>query len=86
MVAFLLVIAAAALIPAPVRAAQLGDGAAEEPGADHRDDGRYHRDAPAEHAHEGEHEAHDRDRAGRAPREHELVGAALPAPARGRSA
>jgi drug/metabolite transporter (DMT)-like permease len=86
MVAFLLVIAAAALIPAPVRAVQLGDGPAEEPGADHGDDGRYHRDAPAEHAHEREHEAHDRDRAGRAPREHELVGAALPAPARGRSA
>jgi drug/metabolite transporter (DMT)-like permease len=86
MVAFLLVIAAAALIPAPVRAVQLGDGAAEQPGADHGDDRREHRDAPAEHADEREHEAHDRDRARRAPREHELVGAALPSPARGRSA
>ena len=86
MFAFLLVIAAAALIPAPVRAVELADGAAEEPGADHGDDRREHRDAPPEHAHEREHEAHDRDRARRAPREHELVRAALTAPARGRSA
>ena len=50
MLAFLLVIAAAALIPAPVRAVELGDGAAEEPEADRGDDGRDHRDAPAEHA------------------------------------
>ena len=84
--AFLLVVAAAALIPAPVRAVELGDGAAEQPETDGGDDGRDHRDAPAEHAHEREHEAHDGDGAGRAPREHELVGAALPAPARGRSA
>jgi drug/metabolite transporter (DMT)-like permease len=86
MFAFLLVVAAAALIPAPVRAVDLGDGAAEQPGADGGDDRGDHRDAPAEHAHEGEHEAHDGDRAGRAPREHELVGPALAAPARGRSA
>jgi drug/metabolite transporter (DMT)-like permease len=86
MVAFLVVIGAAALIPAPVRAARLGDGAAEQPEADRGDDRGDHRDAPAEHADEREHEAHDGDRAGRAAREHELVGAALAAPARGRSA
>jgi drug/metabolite transporter (DMT)-like permease len=86
MLAFLLVIGAAALIPAPVRAAELGDGAAEEPGADHRDDRGEDRDAPAEHAHESEHEADHGDRAGRASGEHELVGAALTAAARGRSA
>jgi drug/metabolite transporter (DMT)-like permease len=86
MFAFLLVIAAAALIPAPVRAVRLGDGAAEEPGADHGHDGREHRYPPSEHAHEREHEPHHRDRARRAPREHELVGPALPAAARGRSA
>ncbi len=84
--AFLLVVGAAALIPAPVRAARLGDGAAEQPGADRGHDRREHRNAPAEHAHEREHEAHDRDRARRASREHELVRAALAAPARGRSA
>jgi len=85
-VAFLLVVAAAALIPAPVRAVELGDGAAEEPEADRGDDRRDHREAPAEHADEGEHEAHDRDGARRSSREHELVRAALAAPARGRSA
>jgi drug/metabolite transporter (DMT)-like permease len=84
--AFLLVIAAAALIPAPVRAAGLGDGAAEEPGADDRDDRGEHRYAPSEHAHEREDEAHDGDGAGGAPREDELVGAALAAAPRGRSA
>jgi drug/metabolite transporter (DMT)-like permease len=77
MVAFLLVIGAAALIPAPVRAAQLADGTAEQPEADGRDDRRDHRDAPAEHADEGEHDAHDGHRPGRRAREHELVGAAL---------
>jgi len=86
MFAFLLVVAAAALIPAPVRAADLGDAAAEEPGADGGDDRRDHRDAPAEHADDGEDEAHDGDRPGRASREHELVGAALATPARGGSA
>jgi hypothetical protein len=86
MLAFLLVVAAAALIPAPVRAVALVDGAAEEPEADGGDDRRDHREAPAEHAHEREHKAHDRNRARRASREHELVGAALATPSRGRSA
>ena len=86
MLAFLLVIGAAALIPAPVRAAALGDGAAEQPGADHGDDRGDHGDAPAEHAHEREHEAHDRHRARRAPREDELIRATLARPPRGRPA
>jgi drug/metabolite transporter (DMT)-like permease len=86
MLAFLLVIGAAALIPAPIRAAGLGDGAAEEPDADRGDDRGDHRYAPAEHAEDREQRADDGDRAGRAPREHELVGAALAGPARGRSA
>jgi drug/metabolite transporter (DMT)-like permease len=85
MLAFVLVIAAAALIPAPVRAA-LGDRAAEEQAADERDDGRDEREAEADHVDRGEDEAHDRDHAGRAPGEHELIGTALAAPARGRSA
>ena len=85
MFAFVLVIAAAALIPAPVRAA-LGDGAAEEQGADDRDDRRDERDAEAHDVDRREDEAHDRHDTGRAPREHELIGAALPAPSRGRSA
>jgi hypothetical protein len=81
MLAFLLVIGAAALIPAPVRAAaELRDSAAEEPEADRGDDRRDHRDAPAEHADEGEHEADDGDRAGSAAGEHELVRPALAAP------
>jgi drug/metabolite transporter (DMT)-like permease len=67
-------------------AAELSDGAAEQPEADRRDDRSDHRDAPAEDADEREHEAHDRHRARRASGEHELVGAALSAPARGRSA
>jgi drug/metabolite transporter (DMT)-like permease len=85
MLAFVLVIAAAALIPAPVRAA-LGDGAAEEQAADERDDRREERDAEPDHVHGGEDEADDRDHAGRAPREHELIGPPLPAASRGRSA
>jgi drug/metabolite transporter (DMT)-like permease len=85
MVAFVLVIAAAALIPAPVRAA-LGDRAAEEQGADERDDRGDEREAEADDVHGGEDEADDRDYAGRAPRQHELVRPALPAPSRGRSA
>jgi drug/metabolite transporter (DMT)-like permease len=85
MLAFLLVIAAAALIPAPTRAA-LGNVAAEQQGADHRDDGRYERDAEADHVHKRQHKAHDRDRAGRAARQRELVGAAFAAASRGRSA
>jgi drug/metabolite transporter (DMT)-like permease len=80
MLAFLLVIGAAALIPAPVRAVELGDGAAEEPDADRRHDRRDHRDAPAEHAHRREHEAHDGHRARRAPGEDELVSPALAGP------
>jgi drug/metabolite transporter (DMT)-like permease len=85
MVAFVLVIAAAALIPAPVRAA-LGDRAAEEQAADDRDDRGDERDAEAHDADRGEDEAHDGHHAGRAPREHELVRTALPAPSRGGSA
>jgi drug/metabolite transporter (DMT)-like permease len=83
MLAFVLVIAAAALIPAPVRAA-LGDRAAEEQAADDRDDRRDERDAEAHDADRGEDEPHDRDDAGRASREHALVRPALAAPARGR--
>jgi drug/metabolite transporter (DMT)-like permease len=86
LLAFALVVAAAALIPAPVRAVELGDGAAEEPGADHGDDRRYDGNAPAEHPEEREDKAHDRHRAGRAAREDELVRPALAAAARGRSA
>jgi drug/metabolite transporter (DMT)-like permease len=85
MFAFVLVIAAAALIPAPVRAA-LGDGAAEEEAADDRDDRRDERDTEAHDADRREDEAHDRHDAGRTAGERELVGAALPAPSRGRSA
>jgi drug/metabolite transporter (DMT)-like permease len=85
MLAFLLVIAAAALIPAPTRAA-LRHGASEQQPADHGHDGRDERYGKAHHAHGREHEAHDRDRAGRAAGEHELVGAALATPSRGRSA
>ena len=85
MFAFVLVIAAAALIPAPVRAA-LGDGPAKEEAADDRDDRRDERDAEAHDADRGQDEAHDRHDTGRAPGEHELVGAALAAPSRGRSA
>lgn len=85
MVAFLLVIAAAALIPAPVRAA-LGDGAAEQQQAHHGHDGREERDAEADDVHGREDEADNRDHAGSAPREHELVRAPLAAPSRGGSA
>jgi hypothetical protein len=85
MFAFVLVIAAAALIPAPVRAA-LGDRAAEQQAADDRDDRRDDRDAEAHDADRREDEAHDRHDTRRAPGERELVGAALAAPSRGRSA
>ena len=113
-VAFLLVIAAAALIPAPTPpraipsrspsarqrgtrspsgsararggAALAPDGAAEQERADHRDDRRDERDAEAHDAQGGEDETHDRDDAGHAPHERELVGAALAAPSRGGSA
>jgi drug/metabolite transporter (DMT)-like permease len=83
--AFLLVIAAAALLPAPTRAA-LGDGAAEEQRAHEGDDGGDERDAEADHVHDREDEAHDRDHGRRAPRDHELVGTTLTAAPRGRSA
>jgi hypothetical protein len=85
MFAFVLVIAAAALIPAPVRAA-LGDGAAEQEAADDRDDRRDERDAEADDVDRGQDEADDGHDTGRTPGEHELVGAALAAPSRGRSA
>ncbi len=85
MLAFVLVIGAAALIQAPVRAA-LGDGAAEQERADHGDDRRDERDAEAEDAHGREDEAHDRDHAGHATDQRELVGTALPAASRGGSA
>jgi drug/metabolite transporter (DMT)-like permease len=85
MLAFTLVIAAAALLPAPTRAA-LGNGAAEQERADQGHDRRDERDAEAHHVKEREHKAHHRDRGGRARREHELVGAALTAASRGRSA
>jgi drug/metabolite transporter (DMT)-like permease len=86
-VAFLLVIAAAALIPAPTRAASAaGDGAAEDQEADHRDDRGDERDAEADHAHGGEHEARDGDDRGRAPADNELIRAPLPAAPGGRSA
>jgi drug/metabolite transporter (DMT)-like permease len=85
MFAFVLVIAAAALIPAPVRAA-LGDGAAEQESADDRDDGRDERYAEPHHVHGSEDEAHDRDHAGHAAGQRELVGPPLPAPSRGGSA
>jgi drug/metabolite transporter (DMT)-like permease len=80
MIAFLLVIGAAALIPAPVRAVDLGDGAAEEPGADHGDDRREHRDTPAEHADQREDKAHDGHRSRGAAGEHELVRPAFSGP------
>ena len=85
MFAFVLVIGAAALIPAPVRAA-LGDGAAEEQAADDRDDHRDERDAEADDADRGEDEPDDRDHAGHAAGQRELVGPALPATSRGGSA
>jgi drug/metabolite transporter (DMT)-like permease len=88
--AFLLVIGAAALIPAPTRAARMGsasaDGAAEHEAADQRDDGRDERDAEAHDTDEGEHEAHDGNRAGDAAGDHQLVRTALAAASRGRSA
>jgi drug/metabolite transporter (DMT)-like permease len=85
--AFVLVIAAAALIPAPTRAvASASDGAAEENSTDHGDDRRDERDAEADHAHGGEHEPDHGDRGGRAPADNELVRAPLPAPSGGGSA
>jgi hypothetical protein len=73
--AFLLVIVAAALIPAPTRAAAsaAGDGAPEEEQADDRYDGRKERHPEPDHVERGEHEADDRDRRGGAAADDELV-------------
>jgi drug/metabolite transporter (DMT)-like permease len=85
--AFLLVIGAAALIPAPTRAAAsaAGDAAAEQERADQGDDRRDERDAEADHVDRGEDEPHDRDRARRGPADGELVRPPLPAASGGRS-
>jgi Magnesium transporter NIPA len=85
--AFVLVIVAAALIPAPTRAAASGaDGAAEEQEADHGDDRGEHRDAEADHPERGEDHAHDGDRGRSTAADGELVGAPLSAAPGGRSA
>ena len=85
--AFLLVIVAAALIPAPTRAAESdADGAAEEHEADHGDDRREDRDAEADDAERGEDHARDGDRGRGAAADGELVGPALSAAPGGRSA
>jgi drug/metabolite transporter (DMT)-like permease len=83
--AFVLVIVAAALIPAPTRAAASGaDGAAEEHEADNGDDRREHGDAEAEHPDRGEDHGHEGDRGGGAAADRELVRPALSAaPGRG---
>jgi drug/metabolite transporter (DMT)-like permease len=83
--AFVLVIVAAALIPAPTRAAASGaDGAAEEHEADDGDDRREHGDAEAEHPERGEDHGHEGDRGGGAAADRELVRPALSAaPGRG---
>ena len=76
--AFLLVIGAAALIPAPTRAASaVADGAPEQQGADDGHDGGEERDPESHHADRREHEAHDGDHAGRTAEQDELVRAAL---------
>ena len=87
MIAFLLVIAAAALIPAPTRAAASasGDGAPEEQQADDRDDRGEDRHAEPDHVHRGQDEAGDRDHRRRAPADDQLVRAPLPAAPGGRS-
>ena len=84
--AFLLVIGAAALIPAPTRTASAARRAAEEDATDHGHDGSEERDPESDHADGREHEAHDGDHAGRASEQDQLVGAALAAAPRGRSA
>src|SRR5687768_12388431 len=85
--AFLLVIVAAALIPAPTRAAASGaDGAAEEHEANDGDDRRQHGDAEPQHADRGEDHGHEGDRGGGAAADRELVGPALSAAPGGRSA
>jgi len=87
--AFLLVIGAAALIPAPTRAARASESAgraAEQDAADHGDDGGDERDPESHHADGREHEAHDGDHAGGAADQDELVGAALAGASRRRPA
>jgi drug/metabolite transporter (DMT)-like permease len=86
--AFLLVIAAAALIPAPTRAAAsaAGDGAPEQEQADHGDDRREEREAEADHVDRREDEAHDGKESRRAPGDDELVRAPLAAAPGGRPA
>ena len=86
-VAFLLVIVAAALIPAPTRAAEsAADSAAEEQAADERDDRGDEGHAEADHADRGEDEADDGDRRRRGPADDELIRTPLPAASGGRSA
>jgi hypothetical protein len=85
--AFLLVIVAAALIPAPTRAAASGaDAAAEEHEADDGDDRREHRDAEAEHAERGKDHGREGDRRGGAATDRELVRPPLSAAPGGGSA
>jgi drug/metabolite transporter (DMT)-like permease len=85
--AFVLVVAAAALIPAPTRAAaSASDRAAEEQRADEGDDRRYERDAEPDDADRGKDEADDGDHARRGPADGELVRTPLPAASGGRSA
>lgn len=90
--AFMLVIAAAALIPAPTRAADAaagdsaaGDGAPEQQQADDRDDRREERNPEADHVDGGEDEARDGDHRRRAPADDELIRTPLPAAPGGRS-
>jgi drug/metabolite transporter (DMT)-like permease len=85
--AFLLVIAAAGLIPAPTRAAAsaAGDGPAEDQQADDRDDRGEDRDPESDHAHGGEDEARHGDHRRRAPADDELIRTPLPAAPGGRS-
>jgi drug/metabolite transporter (DMT)-like permease len=85
--AFVLVVVAAALIPAPTRVAASGaDGAAEEHEADHRGDRGEDRDAEADHAERGEDHARDGDGGGGAAADRELVRPPLSAAPGGRSA
>jgi drug/metabolite transporter (DMT)-like permease len=86
--AFLLVIAAAALIPAPTRAAASAarNGTAEEEHTYHGHDGREEGHAEPDHVDGREDEADDGDDAGRARSDDELVRAPLPAASGGRPA
>jgi hypothetical protein len=84
--AFLLVIGAAALIPAPTRAASAARSAAEQDAADHGDDRGDERDPESHHADGREHEAHDGDHARGAAEQDQLVRTALARASRGRPA